>query len=136
MDMSDKDDILISKFFKEAALQQIEDNGFTDRVMERVEQASSDVVFITMLRSRRLCRLWTLFCVVAGVLLFLLLNGCQLVTTALASVPHMLLTALEVFLITAPTMEIPVNPWVLLLVMAFVLVFLPYQTYRKLSAAL
>ena len=34
MDMTDNENILLESFFKEAAQQQIEDNGFTERVME------------------------------------------------------------------------------------------------------
>ena len=33
MAMTDKDNIMIEEFFKQAAQQQIEDNGFTERVM-------------------------------------------------------------------------------------------------------
>ena len=37
--MTDKDDLLIRDFFKEAAQQQIEDNGFTERVMGMILSA-------------------------------------------------------------------------------------------------
>ena len=36
--MTDNDNLLIEEFFKQATRQQIEDNGFTERVMERVER--------------------------------------------------------------------------------------------------
>jgi hypothetical protein len=41
-----------------------------------------------------------------------------------------------VFALTVPTTEININLWVVLLLVGFVLVVLPYQTYRKLSATL
>ena len=127
--MNDKDNILIEDFFKQAAMQQIEDNGFTERVMENLP----DMHLATV---RRLSRLWTAFCVVIGVALFFVFGGWEVLQSLFFGGLHMLVGWLEVFMVTAPTAEIPVNPWVILLLVAFVLVFLPYQTYRKLSATL
>ena len=129
MDMNDKDNILIEDFFKQAAMQQIEDNGFTERVMENLP----DMHLATV---RRLSRLWTAFCVVIGVVLFFVFGGWEVLQSLFFGGLHMLVGWLEVFIVTAPTAEIPVNPWVILLLVAFVLIFLPYQTYRKLSATL
>jgi hypothetical protein len=129
MDMNDKDNILIEDFFKQAAMQQIEDNGFTERVMENLP----DMHLATV---RRLSRLWTVFCVVIGVALFFVFGGWEVLQSLFFGGLHMLVGWLEVFMVTAPTAEIPVNPWVILLLVAFVLIFLPYQTYRKLSATL
>ena len=62
--MTDKENMMIEDFFKQAAQQQIEDNGFTERVMKNLPDRKLDV-------ARRLSQLWTLFClVVAGVLFF------------------------------------------------------------------
>ena len=36
--MTDKDNLLLEGFFKQAAQQQIEDNGFTERVMTALEE--------------------------------------------------------------------------------------------------
>ena len=127
--MNDKDNILIEDFFKQAAMQQIEDNGFTERVMENLP----DMHLATV---RRLSRLWTAFCVVIGVALFFVFGGWEVLQSLFFGGLHMLVGWLEVFMVTAPTAEIPVNPWVILLLVAFVLIFLPYQTYRKLSATL
>ena len=127
--MNDKDNILIEDFFKQAAMQQIEDNGFTERVMENLP----DMHLATV---RRLSRLWTAFCVVIGVVLFFVFGGWEVLQSLFFGGLHMLVGWLEVFMVTAPTAEIPVNPWVILLLVAFVLIFLPYQTYRKLSATL
>ena len=127
--MNDKDNILIEDFFKQAAMQQIEDNGFTERVMENLP----DMHLATV---RRLSRLWTVFCVVIGVVLFFVFGGWEVLQSLFFGGLHMLVGWLEVFMVTAPTAEIPVNPWVILLLVAFVLIFLPYQTYRKLSATL
>ena len=127
--MNDKDNILIEDFFKQAAMQQIEDNGFTERVMENLP----DMHLATV---RRLSRLWTAFCVVIGVVLFFVFGGWEVLQSLFFGGLHMLVGWLEVFMVTASTAEIPVNPWVILLLVAFVLIFLPYQTYRKLSATL
>ena len=107
--MDDKDQIMLESFFKQAAQQQIEDNGFTERVMTQLPDGRAE-------RVRRLSSLWTLFCIIIGVVLFFVFGGTMVVT--------------------APTTEITVNPWMLLLLMGFVLVYLPYQTARKLSSVL
>lgn len=127
--MTDKDNIMIEEFFKQAAQQQIEDNGFTERVMMNLPETSQE-------RVRRLSRLWTIFCGIVGVVLFFVLGGWQIVQGLFYGGLRMLFGWLEVMMVTAPTAEIPVNPWVVLLALAFVLIFLPYQTYRKLSATL
>ena len=124
--MTDKDNIMIEEFFKQAAQQQIEDNGFTERVMMNLPETSQE-------RVRRLSRLWTIFCGIVGVVLFFVLGGWQIVQGLFYGGLRMLFGWLEVMKVTAPTAEIPVNPWVVLLALAFVLIFLPYQTYRKLS---
>lgn len=125
MAMTDKDNIMIEEFFKQAALQQIKDNGFTERVMMNLPETNQE-------RVRRLSRLWTLFCGVVGIVLFFVLEGWQIVQGLFFGGLRMMLGWLEVFMVTAPTAEFSVNPWVVLLVLAFVLIFLPYQIARKL----
>jgi hypothetical protein len=137
--MTDKDNILIDDFFegrndladlfKQAAQQQIEDNGFTERVMHNLPETKTDTV-------RRLSRLWSLFCILVGVGLFFAFNGWQVLQGLFYGGLRMLLGWIEVFALTAPTTEIDINLWVVLLLVGFVLIFLPYQTYRKLSATL
>ena len=129
MAMTDKDNIMIEDFFKQAAMQQIEDNGFTERVMMNLPEVKVDKV-------RRLSRLWTWFCVIVGAGLFFAFGGMQLIRVAMTGLLQMVLTALEVFVVTSPTTEIPVNPWLVLVALAFVLVYLPYRIGHKLSAVL
>ena len=126
--MTDNNQIL-EDFFKQAAQQQIEDNGFTERVMQQLPDARTDNV-------RRLSRLWSLFCILVGVGLFFAFGGWQVLQGLFYGGLHMLLGWIEVFAMTAPTTEININLWVVLLLVGFVLVVLPYQTYRKLSATL
>ena len=123
--MTDKDNIMIEEFFKQAAKQQIEDNGFTERVMMNLPETSAE-------RVRRLSRLWTIFCGVVGVVLFFVLGGWQIVQGLFYGGLRMMLGWLEVFMVTAPTAEISVNPWVVLLLVGFVIIYLPYQIARKL----
>ena len=125
--MTDKDNIILEDFFKQAAQQQIEDNGFTERVMQNLPKTNT---------VRRLSRLWSLFCILVGVGLFFVFGGWQVLQGLFFGGLRMLLGWLEVFALTAPTTEIDINLWFVLLLAAFVLVFLPYQTYRKLSATL
>ena len=126
--MTDKDNLLIEEFFKQAAQQQIEDNGFTERVMARIAETKSS--------TRRKTMLWTWFCVAMALALFFLFGGWESLKATMMVWMSTALTSLEVLITTAPTAELPVNPAVVFLVLAFVLVYLPYQTARKLSAAL
>ena len=127
--MDDKDHIMLENLFNQVAQQQIEDNGFTERVMTHLPDGRVE-------RVRRLSSLWTLFCIIMGVVLFFIFGGTIILKSAALSILQMFVTTLEVFLVTAPTTEIPVNLWMLLLLMGFVLVYLPYQTARKLSSVL
>jgi hypothetical protein len=124
--MTDNNQFL-DDLFKQAAQQQIEDNGFTERVMQNLPK--TDTV-------RRLSRLWSLFCILVGVGLFFAFGGWQLLQNLFFGGLRMLLGWIEVFAITAPTNGININLWVVLLLVGFVLIVLPYQTYRKLSATL
>ena len=126
--MTDKDNLLMEEFFKQAAQQQIEDNGFTERVMARIAETKSS--------TRRKTMLWTWFCVAMALAFFFLFGGWESLKATMMVWMSTALTSLEVLITTAPTAELPVNPAVVFLVLAFVLVYLPYQTARRLSAAL
>ena len=127
--MTDKDNILIENFFKQAAQQQIEDNGFTKRVMKSLPESPQE-------RAHRLSLLWTVFCLVLSLVLFFVFGGWGALKASILVAIQGVLTSLSVFLTTAPTTEVPLNPVVILLLVAFVGVYLPYRTYRKLSAVL
>ena len=126
--MTDNDKFL-EEIFKQAAQQQIEDNGFTERVIQNLPE-------VKMLNVRRLSRLWSLFCILVGLGLFFAFGGWQVLQGLFFGGLRMLLGWLEVFARTAPTTEININLWVVLLLLGFVLIVLPYQTFRKLSATL
>lgn len=127
--MTDKENMMIEALFKQAAQQQIEDNGFTERVMKNLPDRKLDV-------ARRLSQLWTLFCLVVAGVLFFVFGGWQVVTGLFYASLRVMLGWLEVQMVTVPTAEIPVNLWSILLLVAIVLVYLPYLTARKLSATL
>jgi len=127
--MEDKNDLLLKQLFEQAAQQQIADNGFTERVMANLPKAHSG-------RVRCLSRLWTLFCLVVALLIFWFSSGWPVIEGFVSGGKQMLVNAIEVFLITAPTTEIQVSPWVVLLLVGFVIVFVPYQACRKLCATL
>ena len=127
--MTDKDNMMIEDFFKQAARQQIEDNGFTERVMHSLPDRKMEAV-------RKLSQLWTLFCMAVAGVLFFMFGGWQVVTGLFYAMLRILFGWLEVQMVTATTTEIPVNLWGILLLLAIVLVYLPYQTARKLSATL
>ena len=129
--MTEKENKLIEDLFKQAAQQQIEDNGFTDKVMERVERVDQ-----TSLVPHRLSLLWTWFCIAVSVALFFVFNGWEMLKASLHVLYASILTSFEVFLTTAPTAEFDLNPWMILLAFGFVSIYLPYRTARKLSAIL
>ena len=66
MDMAEIDKQLLEQFFAPARQQQIEDKGFTEKVMRRLPD-----------RALRLSRCWTAFCIALGVILFLVFEGWQ-----------------------------------------------------------
>jgi len=66
------DNELLEKFFQPARQMDIADNGFTERVMQQI--AIHDVRQKAFDASR-LSRLWTAFCVIVAVTLFVLMRG-------------------------------------------------------------
>ena len=71
MDMTDNE--LLEKLFAPARQMTVADNGFTDRVMERIPNHST----------RTLSRLWTVFCVAVAAALFIVFDGFQVVVHGL-----------------------------------------------------
>ena len=71
--MTEDNDLLLKQFFQDAAQQQIADNGFTERVMQRLPQRS-----LLAARRKWLTRLWNLCCVVVFAILFVLIDGWEL----------------------------------------------------------
>lgn len=66
MDMAEIDHQLLEQFFEPARKQQVDDNGFTERVMRRLPDGAL-----------RLSHYWTIFCIVVAVVLFFVFNGWQ-----------------------------------------------------------
>lgn len=64
-----RDDILIKKFFEEN-ITEIEDNGFSRRVMHRLPG-----------RASRTSRIWTALCAMAGIAVFIIFRGWEHLTT-------------------------------------------------------
>ena len=143
--MTEKENKLIEDLFKQAAQQQIEDNGFTERVMEaigngqltaRPEGALATERDARMDHGKLLSILWTWFCIAVSLVLFFVFNGWEMLKASLHVLYASILTSCEVFFTTAPTAEFDLNPWMILLAFGFVSIYLPYQTARKLSAIL
>ena len=129
--MTEKENKLIEDFFKQAAQQQIEDNGFTERVMEAIGNGQ-----LKMDNGQLLSVLWTWFCIAVSLVLFFVFNGWEMLKASLHVLYASILTSCEVFFTTAPTAEFDLNPWMILLAFGFVSIYLPYRTARKLSAIL
>ena len=129
--MTEKENKLIEDFFKQAAQQQIEDNGFTERVMASIDNGQ-----LKMDNGQLLSVLWTWFCIAVSLVLFFVFNGWEMLKASLMVLYAAVRTSLEVFVTTAPTTELDLTPWMILLALGFVSIYLPYQTARKLSATL
>ena len=129
--MTEKENKLIEDLFKQAAQQQIEDNGFTEKVMASIENGQWK-----MDNGKLLSILWTWFCIAVSVVLFFVFNGWEMLKASLMVLFAAFRTSLEVFFTTAPTAEFDLTPWMILLALGFVSIYLPYQTARKLSATL
>ena len=129
--MTEKENKLIEDLFKQAAQQQIEDNGFTEKVMEAIGNGQ-----LKMDNGKLLSILWTWFCIAVSVALFFVFNGWEMLKASLMMLYAAFRTSLEVFFTTAPTAEFDLTPWMILLALGFVSIYLPYQTARKLSATL
>ena len=105
---------MIEKFFNQAAQQQIEDHGFTERVMQSLPERK-------LLTAHRMSQLWTLFCIVVALTLFYMFGGWHTLQGLFVGGLRMMLGWLEVLMV---------------LLVAFVLIYLPYRIGHKLSAAL
>ena len=150
--MTEKENKLIEDLFKQAAQQQIEDNGFTEKVMEAIAngqlkmdngqwaigngQWTIENGQLKKDNGKLLSMLWTWFCIAVSLVLFFMFNGWEMLKTSLHVLYASILTSFEVFLTTAPTAEFDLNPWMILLALGFVSIYLPYRTARKLSAIL
>ena len=73
--MTEDNERLLRQFFSEAASQQIEDGGFTDRVMQRIEAEQSSALSP---QTTTFMRLWTPFCIMVFVVLFVYFRGWEL----------------------------------------------------------
>ena len=143
--MTEKENKLIEDLFKQAARQQIEDNGFTEKVMEAIGngqwaigngQWTIENGQLKKDNGKLLSMLWTWFCIAVSLVLFFVFNGWEMLKASLHVLYASILTSFEVFLTTAPTAEFDLNPWMILLALGFVSIYLPYRTARKLSAIL
>jgi hypothetical protein len=76
MDMMEDNERLLQQFFNDAARQQIDDNGFTDRVMQRIEAEGK--LQTSNVRLRTFNRLWNVFCITTFVVLFIVFRGWEL----------------------------------------------------------
>lgn len=81
MDMIDKDEQLLQQFFSEAAHQKVEDDGFTERVMQRLETEGK--LQASVIRLHTITRLWTIFCISVFVILFVVFRGWELLAVHL-----------------------------------------------------
>ena len=86
MDMTDNE--LLEQMFRPMREMQIEDDGFTERVMQQIELQESSAVAGTAaarnsslftlhssLSTKRLAHLWTALCIAIAVVLFIVMRG-------------------------------------------------------------
>lgn len=71
MDMTD--DQLLEKFFQTARQMEVADNGFSDRVMQHIPNE----------RTLKLSRMWTAFCILVAVVIFVVFHGWDIIVYGL-----------------------------------------------------
>lgn len=81
MDMTEIDNQLLERFFEPARNVQLEDRGFTNSVMKRLPD-----------QAIRLSHWWTAFCVVVGLLLFVVFKGWEPLLIGVWTTVRMLVT--------------------------------------------
>ncbi len=95
-----KDDLLLEQFFQPAREMQLADDGFTQRVMQRLPD-----------RQMQRSRLWTAACVVLSLALFTLVGGWRLLALGVLKM-----------LTTVPTTGQVAQLWIALVVVSVLLV--------------
>ena len=96
--MNENDNKLLEQFFLEASQQEIADNGFSERVMEQLPQRQRSSRIFNVLS-----HLWTVFCVVFAVVVFVLSQGWNtLVSYIMVALSHV-----EVFIHMLPVYSAP-----------------------------
>ena len=76
------DNELLEKLFSEARQMEVADNGFTERVMRQVPDT----------RAQTFSRLWTAFCVVVAVTVFVLMRGWEIIAYGMVTLLNNLQT--------------------------------------------
>jgi len=110
-----QDEQLLNSFFQAARQQEIADDGFSDRVMQRLP-ATQQLHPVNSRRALRLSRIWTCGCWLLALGLFFAFNGWS-----------SLVAALKLFVQTAPSQ---INFTALLTCMALVPVLLIGEVLR------
>ena len=75
--MTETDNQLLEQFFSEARRQTVADDGFTERVIQRLPD-----------RALRQSRYWTACCVALGIVLFIVFKGWQPAILSLHAMVH------------------------------------------------
>lgn len=93
LQLSEQDEKMLEMFFSQQR-DEIQDHGFTRRVMRQLPA-----------RTNRLNLLWTFFCVAAGIIFFVAINGWQVLSNAL-TVSVRTVPAQDIFQLTPLTIFI------------------------------
>lgn len=89
--MKDEKDLLLDNFFKEAAELQISDDGFAEQVMAALP-ASHQTETKAMKDLKKKMTLWNIACIAAGIALFIVLKGWNIIYDIMASGMAIVLT--------------------------------------------
>lgn len=89
--MKDEKDLLLDNFFKEAAELQISDDGFAEQVMAALP-ASHLTETKAMKDLKKKMTLWNIACIAAGIALFIVLKGWNIIYDIMASGMAIVLT--------------------------------------------
>lgn len=105
--MKDKNDLLIASFFEQYGQKDIADNGFSQRVMSRLPRREWSL-------AKRMNTIWTCICGVAAIVLFILVDGIELIlSVATSTFNHIFSSVTSINLTLASVITIIITVWIL-----------------------
>ena len=116
--MKDEKDLLLDNFFKEAAELQISDDGFAEQVMAALP-ASHLTETKAMKDLKKKMTLWNIACIAAGIALFIVLKGWNIIYDIMASGMAIVLTTDFTRLLTKMFVVMLALPTLLLIFTAY-----------------
>ncbi len=95
--MTDRDEQLLNNFFQAVREKQIEDGGFTERVMQSLPPMEAQTAKHGINWYARLSHIWTATCLLLAAVLFVVLDGWASLAVAVTTFCQLLVTQVSLF---------------------------------------